>query len=321
MKLYQGNCLEILKNLGDESVDMVMTSPPYWSLRDYGIEGQLGLEADFEEYIKKLCDIFDEVKRVLKKNGTCWINIGDTYGGSGVGTSKNATPSGKQIYQMPYDKNMSARMENKKYNKCLLQIPSRFAIEMCDRGWILRNEIIWHKPNCMPSSVKDRFTVNFEKIYFFVKSRKYYFERQIEPYKNNKDMEYRKRLRENKIYKTKQPYKNNTPFCHKSKNNEDLLGRNKRCIWRIQTQPFKDAHFATYPEKLCENPIKAGCDVGGVVLDPFCGAGTTGVAAIKLNRDFIGIEINSEYLNIARARLENTQKNIETEFDLKESVG
>jgi len=172
IELIQGDCLEKMKELPDESVDMVMTSPPYWALRDYGVDGQLGLEPTFQEYINKLCDIFDEVKRVLKKEGTCWVNMGDTYSGGVNNNDKKKVDGAKTIKPI---KAMGVQ------DKCLLQIPSRFAIEMCNRGWILRNEIIWHKPNCMPSSVRDRFTVDFEKIFFFTKSKKYYFETQYEP--------------------------------------------------------------------------------------------------------------------------------------------
>jgi len=314
--IIQGDCLQKLKELKDESVDMVMTSPPYWALRDYGVAGQLGLESTFQEYINKLCDIFDEVKRVLKKEGTCWVNMGDTYSGGVNNNDKKKVDGAKTIKPI---KAVGVQ------DKCLLQIPSRFAIEMCNRGWILRNEIIWHKPNCMPSSVKDRFTVDFEKIFFFTKSKKYYFETQYEPYKDGSDVEYRKWLRENKEYDTKEPYKKNTPFSHKAGhkawNNDPTLlrgkdaeirvnpnGRNKRCVWPVSespefiygqlakkindfkdahpeidtgwfddlidcvyadnyksavwsicTKPYKEAHFATYPEALCETPIKAGC--------------------------------------------------------------
>jgi len=174
--LIQGDCLEVLKTLPSESVDCVMTSPPYWALRDYGVEGQLGLEPTFQEYINKLCDIFDEVKRVLKKEGTCWVNISDTYSGNKEGKTDNKVSN--------YLKDTTKNLHKKRGNypdKCLCCIPDRFKIEMVNRGWICRNEIIWHKPNCMPSSVKDRFTVDFEKIFFFTKSKKYYFETQYEP--------------------------------------------------------------------------------------------------------------------------------------------
>lgn len=288
-KIIQGDALVELKKLPDQSVDMVMTSPPYWALRDYGVEGQLGLEPTFQEYITKLCDIFDEVKRVLKKEGTCWVNMGDTYGGIGD----------KGDYKDPKYKegrNGQSKAINKPATqKSLCQIPSRFAIEMCNRGWILRNEVIWHKPNCMPSSVKDRFTVDFEKIFFFVKSKKYYFETQ---YDRTKTYDENQRDRDNTRL-------NNVPGRTKMNglkfNNYKF--RNKRCVWRITTKPYKEAHFATYPEELCETPIKAGCPEGGIVLDPFFGAGTTGLVAKKLDRSFVGIELNPEYIKIAEARI------------------
>ena len=183
-----GDCLDELKKIPDESVDMVMTSPPYWALRDYGVEGQLGLEPTFQEYINRLCDIFDEVKRVLKKEGTCWVNMGDTYANSG-GLSNSAPdraggkPKGTRGTQpSAIAKGGYERPDSGTISKCLLQIPSRFAIEMTNRGWILRNSIVWWKPNCMPSSVKDRFTVDYEMLFFFTKSKKYYFETQYEPY-------------------------------------------------------------------------------------------------------------------------------------------
>jgi len=179
--------------------------------------------------------------------------------------------------------------------KCLCQIPQRFSIEMCNRGWILRNTLIWHKPNCMPSSVKDRFTVDFEYVFFFVKNKKYWFERQIEPsepWNSAKGFNVegqRKRQGSNNTY------------------GKDLVqsGRNKRAVWKITTKPFKSAHFAVFPEELIETPIKAGCPEKGIVLDPFIGSGTVAVVAQKLNRQWVGIELNSEYIKIAEKRIAN----------------
>ena len=318
--IMNGDALTHLKELESESINCVMTSPPYWALRDYGIEGQLGLESTFDEYISKLCDIFDEVNRVLRKDGTCWVNLGDTYGWSGMGTWRTeSSPSGKQVYSMPYGKNMSARMRGKTLDKSLVMIPFRFAIEMVNRGWILRNTIIWHKPNCMPSSIKDRFTVDFEYLFFFTKSKKYWFETQYEPHQSDgKYKPFNKRVRDTMMgrvasyqykvsEKEKAMWKENSMRKHHSGNtNPDAynpLGRNKRSVWIIPTSPFPEAHFATYPETLCETPIKAGCPQGGIVLDPFFGAGTTGLVALKQKKQFIGIEINPEYIQIANKRL------------------
>ena len=311
-KIYQGDALEVLKTFPDESIDMVMTSPPYWALRDYGVENQLGLEQTFQEYINKLCDIFDEVKRVLKKEGTCWVNMGDTYGGSGAGTWQNkpADAKSKEVYTMPYGKSSVSKMRGTSQDKCLLQIPSRFAIEMTNRGWILRNEIIWHKPNCMPSSVKDRFTVDFEKIFFFSKNKKYYFETQYEKFISNQyDRNRMKNARTEYGGKWAQEsggaIKNQRAFVAGNKE-----GRNKRCVWRICPKPFKEAHFAVYPEELCLTPIRAGCPEKGIILDPFFGAGTPAVVAKKLNRNYIGIELNPEYIKIAEHRLKTIQDNL-----------
>lgn len=295
IQLYNGDCLEEMKKMPDESVDCVITSPPYWGLRDYGSEGQLGLEKTFVKYITKLCDIFDEVRRILKDEGTCWVNIGDTYG-----TQSGAMRDGKFGLK---NTNNQQFIQPKSLHKCLLQIPSRFAVEMIERGWILRNEIIWHKPNAMPQSVKDRFTHDFEKVFFFVKHKQYSFAQQLEPFSMNTDVEYRRALRRKNAekYNMKKPYANNFP-----KKFGNTAGRNKRSVWSIATKPSKEAHIAMFPEELVETPIRSGCPEGGVVMDPFMGSGTTGIVAKRLGRDFVGIEINSEYYEMAKKRVEET---------------
>jgi len=305
--ILQGDSLEVLKTLPEESINMCMTSPPYWALRNYGVEGQLGLEPTFEEYINNLCGVFDEVKRVLRKDGTCWVNLGDTYWGSGSGTQYEPTiENSKEVYVMPYNsaKIKQRNKDSKLQPKCLTLIPFRFAIEMVNRGWILRNTIIWHKPNCMPSSAKDRFTVDFEYLFFFVKNKKYWFEAQYEKSLDPKD-DIRRLMKANNYSKIRQG--GNRAFLSKRNLEKTkqrmMLGKNKRTIWEIPTQPFPESHFAVYPEALCEIPIKSGCPEGGTVLDPFMGAGTTGLVARKLNRKFIGIELNEEYIEIANNRL------------------
>jgi len=326
-KIYNIDCLEGLKQLEDNSIDCCITSPPYWVLRDYGVEGQLGLEPTFQEYINKLCNIFDEVKRVLKKDGTCWVNMGDTYMGNSSYSEK-----GRQGFvndkigminkkkwldpKYPTESRMRGREHIEKCDiesKSLCQIPSRFAIEMCDRGWILRNEIIWHKPNCMPSSVKDRFTVDFEKIFFFTKNKKYYFETQYEEMTDTS----KKRLNQNIDSQNGSwrgiggGYKINGAM--KAKGNIEL-GRNKRCVWRVPTKPFKEAHFATYPEDLIKPCILAGCPEKGIVLDPFMGAGTTAKVALDNNRSYIGFELNNDYIKIAEDRLKDSKDNIKQDL-------
>lgn len=265
--IINGDALEQLKLLPDNSVDCCVTSPPYWALRDYGVSGQLGLEETFQEYINKLCNIFDEVKRVLKKEATLFVNIGDTY------SSK----------------------------KSLCQIPSRFAIEMENRGWILRNEIIWHKPNCMPSSANDRFTVDFEKVFFFVKQKKYYFKQQLDKYTKPIDRWGGKCIKPNGVSVWDKGTGQESYRKRDMRPNSE--GKNKRSVWSVNTKPFKGNHFATFPEKLIEPMISAGCPENGVVLDPFFGAGTTALVAIKQNKNYIGIELNKEYIKIAQDRI------------------
>ncbi|MEK7578393.1 MAG: site-specific DNA-methyltransferase [Patescibacteria group bacterium] len=258
-------------------------------------------------YICKLCDIFDEVKRVLKPTGTVFVNLGDSYSNSGKGGDSERKYAKRHTQ---FGKISDIRRHGKPTRvkdlpaKSLCNIPARFSIEMQNRGWILRNTIIWKKNNCMPSSVKDRFTVDYEFVYFFVKSQKYYFEQQYEPYVKNSDMAYRKKIRAGRKYGVKRPYKDNQPLSHaKVEAVVNPNGKNKRCVWTINTKPFKGAHFAVYPEALVEPMIKAGCPLGGVILDPFIGAGTTGLVARKLGRNFIGIELNPKYVKIAEDRL------------------
>lgn len=307
-KIIQGDALEELKKLSDESIDCAITSPPYWALRDYGVKGQLGLEPTFQEYITKLCDMFDEVKRVLKKEGTCWVNIGDTYGGSGKGVNRNGmdgstigtTHRTKELNKLTKESWVfkEAPKTTGDVDKSLCQIPSRFAIEMTNRGWILRNEIIWHKPNCMPSSADDRFTVDFEKVFFFVKSKKYYFEQQLE---KSSWFEKDHRAIDGPTYGNKALQ--GEYAINKGGAFRDDGMKNKRTVWRINTKGYSEAHFATFPEDLIVPMVKAGCPKGGIVLDIFMGAGTTGLGAKKLGRNYLGIELNPEYIKIAEQRL------------------
>lgn len=298
----------MLKTFPSNSIDMVITSPPYWGLRNYGVDNQLGLEKTFQEYLNKLIKIFIEVKRVLKEEGTCWVNLADSYSGSNNGagdtTSTNLTSKETNIKKYQGQKPGKTILPD----KCLLQIPNRFSIMMTDNGWILRNEIIWHKPNGMPSSVKDRFTVDFEKLFFFTKSKKYYFEQQKEPMKTT----------------DKNPPRGSKAVIgqlNKGLRKQDLVGRNdytgfndrytipidlkrnKRCVWEISTKALKEEHFAVFPEELIETPIKAGCPENGVVLDVFMGSGTTGVVAKRLGRNFVGIELNKKYVDMSKRRI------------------
>jgi len=274
-------------------------------------KGQLGLEPTFDLYLKHLCDIFDEVKRVLRDDGTIWVNLGDIYAGScGSGWKQTIENTNRAIGGG--NENLSLRKQCGRIDnlpsKSLIMIPFRFAIEMVNRGWILRNNIIWHKNNCMPSSVKDRFTVDYEYLFFFSKKKKYYFEQQFESFKSSdKEIErqYSNGTKET-AYATNKNYSGGVGFGCK--------GRNKRTVWTINPRPFKDAHFAVFPKELCETPIKAGCQKDGIILDPFVGSGSTLVVAERLNRSAVGIDINDNYEQIIRKRINTDNARLEKWF-------
>jgi DNA modification methylase len=301
-RIICGDAEKILKTLPSDSIDCVITSPPYWSLRDYEVKEQIGQERDFTEYLERLLTVFDEVRRVLKPEGTCWIVIGDTYGGSGAGNQR-----GVQRIKENNKFNRSPKFvpTKGKYAKCLLQIPARLAIGMIERGWILRNEIIWHKPNCLPQSMKDRFTVDFEKVFFFTKSRKYCFRQQFEQIENPERLKrpYFNHDREHKWWNSDKKLPINSEAMERSRGKVLITGRNKRSVWRIGTVNYKGDHFAVYPPRLIETPILAGCPENGIVLDPFMGSGTTALVAKRLGRNFIGIDLNPNYVKMAKQRL------------------
>jgi len=430
--IIQGHAVDVLRTLPEKSLDVCVTSPPYYGLRDYDTkpltweendcdhefddymtplkpgqveqtkyknaigsgagqtktlgrcckkcrvwEGSLGNEPHFDMYITHLCDIFDEVHRVLKDDGTCWVNLGDTYSNSGGAggdwvRGKKAKANKWKQPKIDYPR------------KSLLLIPFRFAIEMISRGWILRNTIIWHKPSCLPSSAKDRFSNDFEYLFFFSKNPDYYFEQQFEPFKTI-NVEYERNKKSKWGSRSKNTCKPNADK-YRGENAENthcygLYGRNKRTVWSINPASSKEAHFAVFPEKLIETPILAGCPeyvcekcgelkrklystnnpegilgfkgipnaktplggffelevytenekrlkqghnptvyssaefqgysqcscnskfIPGIVLDPFMGSGTTGIMAKKLLRNFIGIELNPSYVEMARNRI------------------
>ena len=330
--------------LEDSCIDVVITSPPYWGLRDYGVDGQIGLEKHPSEYIDHIVQVANEVKRVLKKTGSFYLNIGDTYFGSGAGTDKsNQEPVGKHVYKLPYGscktrssrKNISSWLQPKQ----LMLIPSRVAIALQDDGWILRNDIIWHKPNPMPSSVKDRLNCTFEHVFHFVKSKKYYYNLDSirEPHKYVSLKRVSQNLGNpilNTDRKRGHPMGADTldpkQFLHKNgKNPGDVfantgltkeaqrlynhdhdgrgyheLGKNPGDFWDICTQPFTSfndsmEHFAVFPEELIIKPLKASCPIGGVVLDPFCGRGTVGRVAKDLGLNYVLFDLNPDYVELA----------------------
>ena len=294
-RIATGDALTILRQLPSELVYTCVTSPPYWLLRDYQVDGQIGLEPTVQEYIERLCAVFDEVRRTLRRDGTCWVVLGDTY----FGSRKGAGFSGPRMESFHFQRKPTERGGTA---KSLALIPSRFAIAMTDRGWILRNTIIWHKPNAIPSPVKDRFTLDYEFLFFFAKDRRYYFDRQTEKslFPGGKHVHKRSGNKGEIIARTVNP-------TYLARNVVTGEFRNKRCVWKIPTSRCMDAHFAVYPERLIETPIKAGCPQGGIVLDPFCGAGTTGIVSERLRRSFLGIELNPNYVEIAKKRIQEAR--------------
>ena len=292
--IHIGDNLFHLTNIPDNSVDMCVTSPPYYNLRDYKNSGQIGAENTVKDFVENLCKVFDEIHRILKPTGSCWVNIGDTY-----------------------DK------------KRLLQVPSRFEIAMCDRGWHLRNEIIWSKPNPQPISSKDRFWGNHEKFFWFVKDvKKYYFNRDaiLVP---QAEISIRRMFSKNNMSKRKDfnatskegfAISSNSQDKHYARMREEMgidkefnyeeLIKSGKCptrpefdTWNIPSVTYKGAHFAVYPPELIEKPILSCCPEQGIVIDPFMGSGTTGEVAKLNNRRYIGLELHTEYAILANERI------------------
>jgi DNA modification methylase len=303
-KIIQGDCLEVLREIPDCSVQMCVTSPPYYGLRDYGVEGQIGLEETSEIYVQKLVEIFREVKRALKDDGTLWLNLGDTYWSKGesrhvgYGDPKNPKVGIKKFIEP------QAKSHPLFKPKDLIGIPWRVAFALQANSWYLRQDIIWHKPNPMPESVTDRCTKAHEYIFLLAKNQKYYFDNEAirEPLKTPYEQLVKDNRGKNKNVKEssmESKHGGNKTFGETINPN----GRNKRSVWTITTKPFKEAHFATFPEDLVIPCIKAGSKEGDIVLDPFIGSGTTGFVAKKFGRSFIGIELNSDYCKIAEKRL------------------
>ncbi len=298
-KVHCADCLEFMRDMPDECVDCVVTSPPYYGLRDYGVDGQIGLEPTMKEYIARLAEVFGECKRVLKKTGTIWVNIGDSYAGTGDkgGWLDPKYPNGRTGQAKSINRMVKGVQE-----KSLCQVPERLSLALTDElGLIKRNTIIWYKRNCMPSSVGDRFTVDFEYLYFFAKSKNYWFEQQFEQgnFDAHKMQSYHKP--NNPKYESAADERWKDQFDGRSWGSVGV--RNKRTVWDIPTESFGEAHFAVFPRALVYTPIKAGCPPNGIVLDPFAGSGTTCLEAKEKGKNYIGIELNPEYLNIAEKRL------------------
>lgn len=296
-KIIQGDCRFVLKTIESSTVNCCVTSPPYYGLRDYGMSGQLGLEPTPEEYVANLVSVFREVWRVMKDDGVVWLNLGDSYNGSG-GASGDYNAGGLREEQPRYP---GHRVDGLK-PKDMIGIPWRVAFALQADGWYLRQDIIWHKPNPMPESVSDRCTKSHEYIFLLSKSSRYYFNSESIKEKASPDTSVRDRDN------TKL---NNCPGRTKMGGLKvnDYEFRNKRSVWTIATQPCKESHFATFPKDLIRPCIKAGCPVDGIVIDPFLGSGTTACVCIEENRKYLGIELNPEYIKIAQKRINSTERN------------
>ena len=331
-EIYNEPCLDTLRKMPNDFLDCVITSPPYWQLRDYGYDGQWGLEPTFQLYLEHLWEMMDEIYRVLKPSGTCWINLGDTYARG----SRNKDATNDSLRNTSKSIEPNSKPDYNGLNKCLMLIPHRFAIGCIDRGWIMRNDIIWAKRNGMPESCTDRFSKKHEYFFFMVKSEKYYFDLDairdsiktvsIERYKygftgqeggNSNNF---KGDKSHLIPKTKIKFGGN-----KGDGNDGGIysgnewtpradGKNPGTIsdfWDIPTKPSSNEHYASYNDELIRKPILAGCPEGGLIYDPFMGTGSTAQAAIRAKRNFIGSEMSEKYIKICNKRLEPLLKQMQ----------
>lgn len=355
MKIHVGDSLQVLRTMEADSIDCCVTSPPYFGLRDYGVKGQMGLERTPEAFVSALADVFDEVRRVLKPEGTLWLNLGDSYAGGRTGRADadrrgvDGFTGGRKFEGEAFaQRSVPPGLKPKD----LIGIPWRVAFELQKRGWYLRSDIIWHKPNPMPESVTDRPTKAHEYLFLLSKSERYYYDKDAvaEPTKADTQARYARGRSDHHKYADGGPgnqtiaksfaaqlgregpnsrmHKDRDPAhlryssgnktrriadgkdrCRLVKSgvpwSDTGTGRNRRTVWNIATKPYKGAHFATFPPKLIEPCILAGSPKGGLVLDPFNGAGTTGLVSLQHGRRYVGIELNPAYARMAYERIEN----------------
>lgn len=329
--LIQGDARSL--PLRDGSVHCCVTSPPYFGLRDYGVAGQLGLERTPDEYVANMVAVFREVWRVLRSDGTLWLNLGDSYAGSwGAQSRENPGPqctstlgggsmlSARQIQAHPKGSHTGSMKNTPGLKpKDLIGIPWRVAFALQADGWYLRSDIIWAKPNPMPESVTDRPTKAHEYLFLLSKAERYYYDHEAikepstyagpnapdkiaSPYGQGFTRRARGHDRPHEGFDGK--------WDSMTKAEQGSNGRNRRSVWTVATRPFPEAHFATFPPQLIEPCILAGCPAGGTVLDPFTGSGTTALVAVQNNRNFAGVELNPEYIAIAKRRIATTQPNL-----------
>lgn len=285
--IIQGDSLEALRGIASDSVHCCVTSPPYYGLRDYEMKGQIGREETPELYVARLVAVFREVQRVLRPDGTLWLNISDSYCSTGSKTVQGCKP------------------------KDLIGIPWLLAFALRNDGWYLRNDIIWHKGNPMPENVHDRCTRAYEHVFLLAKSKRYFYDADAIAEPIAPDTASRMKRGRSAVHK----YADGIPSQHMQGINkpraagsitDDMMPvtRNKRDVWQINTASYKGSHFAVFPSKLAETCILAGCPIGGTVLDPFFGSGTTGYVAKQHARHYIGIELNPVYCQLAAERIE-----------------
>jgi DNA modification methylase len=319
--VLEGDALAELEKLPGGTVDCCVTSPPYWGLRDYGVDGQIGLEASPEEFVARLVAVFREVRRVLKGDGTLWMNLGDSYaargnGGGGSFMKDRGHTAWANHARLQGFKKAPAGLKSKD----MVGVPWMVAFALRSDGWFLRSDIIWHKPNPMPESVSDRPTKSHEYLFLLSKSSRYYYDADAirEPLAEKTLTTYGSRRRSRgtdalgKIASSnwardvpvRKPRMRPSGPSRAERVELELAGANKRTVWTIATQPNPEAHFATFPEKLVEPCVLAGSRPDGIVLDPFCGTGTTGSVAVGHGRSFIGIELSPQYAGMARRRIE-----------------
>ena len=327
-QLHLGDCLEVLKTLPDGSVNCCVTSPPYFGLRDYGHDGQIGLEETPDAFVSKLVEVFREVRRVLKDDGTLWLNLGDSYAAQCGGTHQPAetlaggkngkADNGRRVNRGRHDGYNPTRFASRigLKHKDLIGIPWRVAFALQADGWYLRQDIIWHKPNPMPESVTDRCTKAHEYIFLLSKSQRYHYDAEavmedsVDPEASARRYDY--------AFMSGPKHAAGGYGLDGQKHTAGMKKfsgkRNKRSVWTVATQPYKEAHFATFPPALIRPCVLAGCPKGGVVLDPFNGAGTSGLVALSLGCKYIGIELNPEYLEMARRRIEREARQRTLDF-------
>lgn len=297
--LWHGDALDVAKTLPDGAADCIVTSPPYFGLRDYGIEGQYGLEESPQAYVETMRGLFSELRRVLADDGVLWLNIGDSYAVNGVLTYNNTPNANRDGTADTAARAIKAGIERAPIKrsdgippKNLLGVPWRVAFALQDDGWILRNAIVWNKPNAMPESVTDRLSGRYEHVFLFSKSRRYWFD--LNPIR---ERHAEATLTRDKRARGEYCAPGQTP--NRGSSVSPIAGANPGDVWSINTQPFPAGHFAVMPAALAQRCILAGCKPGGTVLDPFSGSGTTGLAAQKLGRRYIGIDLNPEYLDLS----------------------